>query len=458
MATGPPDRHVSRRTVLKATSALAGLAATGSLAGCQDPSDTLGGGDDLTANVPQGVEVLMHFDVNAILSDDALRDGIDELLAEMANSDEGPQSTEEALDDLEEEAGLDFRAVSEFLVFGNLDDDPGSLVWADWTTDELVDTMEQEGGTTFETETYADRTVYVDDGDLLVALSEDGGPFAIGPRDVVERTVDVWDGNADPLGGEMADLFGDLDAGYLRVASEMPAGASPPSEELSDDAFEAVTHVTGSFYPDGDERVGTMNLHVDSEETAQEIADSISGLVSRAQQEIESNQEAAGPEATLIIDQLDRVETRTDGAVAVIEYRGPADEFGEFIATFIGQFVFGLGVSVGGSSRSTSPRPPAISFQFDYEETGDGRGQLTIVHEGGDSVGAKNLRIVGDRFADVEGVEMTSPGPWQGGTSDGEVLAGNRVTVGVQSDCEIRVVWEGGDQSAVLAEYHGPDA
>lgn len=458
MSSGPPD--TTRRTVLKGASALLGLAATGSLAGCQEPFEgPIGGEDgDPTTDVPQGVDYVVHVDAAAILADEAVRDGIDATLAEQVESEDAPQSTEEALDQIGYEVGIDVRGLSELLVFGSRGEGPGVIMWTDWSTEELVDTIEQEG-TTLETETYADRTVYVQNDDLLVPLTEDG-VFTIGSREMAQQTTDVWDGDADSLDGELADLFGSLEAGYVRYATEMPESATGPSEQFPQDAFEEVTHVTGGLRADGEQRVQTFNLHTDSAETAEELADGISGFISYAQEEIQSNEQAAGPEMDMVVDQLDRVETSTEGSVAVIAYRGPAEEFAEFVTTFIGSFYLGLGMTTTTTetgSQSSGPQMPQISFSFEYRGT-DGSGKLTITHSAGDTARVENLRIVGEGFADVDGVDMASPGQWQGTTSDGKVVAGERVTVGVQSDCEIRVVWEKEGQGAVLAMFEGPGA
>ena len=112
---------------------------------------------------------------------------------------------------------------------------------------------------------------------------------------------------------------------------------------------------------------------------------------------------------------------------------------------------------------STAAREtPQVTFDFEYEAGGDGVGTLEITHEGGDSVLRDRVSLRGTGFADVEGVDQTAAGQWQGTASgdDGAVVAGDRVTVGAASDYEIAVVWESpdGDASATLDGGSGPDA
>lgn len=120
------------------------------------------------------------------------------------------------------------------------------------------------------------------------------------------------------------------------------------------------------------------------------------------------------------------------------------------IAAFTGRFP--------GTGPRSGPVPQA-SFAFEYEETGDDRGLLTITHDGGDAIPSEELFVRGIGFADVAGADQTSAGPWGGTTSDGAVAAGDAVVVGVASDYEIRLVWQSadGNGSAALVEDEGPD-
>ncbi|WP_436932601.1 hypothetical protein [Halosimplex halobium] len=115
-----------------------------------------------------------------------------------------------------------------------------------------------------------------------------------------------------------------------------------------------------------------------------------------------------------------------------------------------------------GESPRGGTRTPQVAFTFEYEPAGDGVGRLTITHEGGDSVPEAELFVRGAGFADVEGVDQTAAGGWQGTASgdDATVVAGDSVTVGVAGDYEISVVWEPEDRdtSATLADGEGPDA
>lgn len=94
---------------------------------------------------------------------------------------------------------------------------------------------------------------------------------------------------------------------------------------------------------------------------------------------------------------------------------------------------------------------PQAAFDVTYTTTDDGRGVVTITHAGGESVPAAELDVRGMRFVEVEGVDQTHVGPWQGETSgpDGQIVEGDSVTVGVEGDCRVRLVYVGAEEQTL---------
>lgn len=132
------------------------------------------------------------------------------------------------------------------------------------------------------------------------------------------------------------------------------------------------------------------------------------------------------------------------------------------LAAVIATFVLGLGEQV-------SQAAPQASFSFDYDEdggvgtgeddfgtpvSGNGDGNLTITHEGGATLAASTLAVTGS---------SQSGGDWDGADPygpDSEIRAGDGLVVRIDSDDTVRVAWTApnGDESALLAEFSGPDA
>lgn len=108
--------------------------------------------------------------------------------------------------------------------------------------------------------------------------------------------------------------------------------------------------------------------------------------------------------------------------------------------------ITGVILSEGSSSGGgSSPDLPQVAWGFEYDA---GTEQLTVQHEGGDSVQASQLDIHSDGDLTVES------------GFEGTVSAGDTATVSVAADAIVRVIWtsESGDNSAVLGEWRGPEA
>ncbi|SFS02992.1 flagellin N-terminal-like domain-containing protein [Halomicrobium zhouii] len=117
------------------------------------------------------------------------------------------------------------------------------------------------------------------------------------------------------------------------------------------------------------------------------------------------------------------------------------------LAAVIATFVLGLGDQVSNTA-------PQASFSTDYSSS-----DLTVTHEGGDSIRAGSLYIRGS-----SGVSDTGKWPSiDSSYSDSDMVsAGNSITVGVGADSgeTVRVVYQdpNGGSSATLTTWEGPNA
>lgn len=118
-----------------------------------------------------------------------------------------------------------------------------------------------------------------------------------------------------------------------------------------------------------------------------------------------------------------------------------------------------VGVSMAGTAvESTQVRAPEMAFNVHYTAVDEERGIVTFAHEGGDVVTASRLTLNGTGFANVSEVDQTNPGPWTGTVSgDGQVVAGDFATVGVEPDCTIRIVYTDAGVRHTLAVAHCSD-
>ena len=100
------------------------------------------------------------------------------------------------------------------------------------------------------------------------------------------------------------------------------------------------------------------------------------------------------------------------------------------LAAVIGSFVLGM----GDTAAATSPQ---ISVAVDYDASTE---TAEVIHEGGDSIEADSLLV------------ETDAGTFEWEDGDGTVTAGDSTTVDASAGTTVRVVWVGGEESAVLAE------
>jgi flagellin-like protein len=127
------------------------------------------------------------------------------------------------------------------------------------------------------------------------------------------------------------------------------------------------------------------------------------------------------------------------------------------LAAVIGTFVLGLGDQV-------SDTTPSASFAFDFDNSAsvsgddladsssDG-GELTITHDGGDTIQSSNIDIRDTDGNTVEGDKDVF-------TKITEVTAGTSTTIEIDNDDTVRVVFVGdsGDNTATLGKFTAPEA
>jgi len=130
------------------------------------------------------------------------------------------------------------------------------------------------------------------------------------------------------------------------------------------------------------------------------------------------------------------------------------------LAAVIGTFVLGLGENVNST--------PQVTWDFDAEDTSnDGTiDQITITHNGGDSIEADRLNVTGavnDGGGTANPIQFTESSEFSSGTS---VTAGDQLilddgTNGVNTNIDgeegdvVRIVYtaEGGGSSSVIGTY-----
>jgi hypothetical protein len=454
----------SRRDLLRSGATLTALT---SLAGCADLLNNVGAGESSRSlgPVPDGVGFVTTVDADAVRDDDATETVVDNWLAGLARreyaSDDQPASYDETLDRFADELGLDPTAISSFTPFFDLGglygfgfSGYGTLVAADWSADEIADSLEASTDRSYEEDEHYGQPLYSPDAERYYGTSVwlgvlGDGRFVVGAEGAVRETIEASLGETEALDGRMEEAHAATRDGPIRFVLDLPLdvipneierdGTTVPLEPLNE-----VATVAGAVYGSGDTRGIEVTMACDDGDTAEDLTDTIDGFTAFLEPQIDREELATA---------LDEVSVSQDGSNVILRYENAVED----IAATVG--------ALAGPSEDERRRTrgiPAVAFEFDYDSSRD---TVEITHSGGDNVRATDLSIRGTGFADAARADMTGPGQWRGSASgemggESAVVAGDRVAVGVESDYELRVVWmsDDGDQSATLAADEGPDA
>ncbi|QLH77657.1 hypothetical protein HZS55_10245 [Halosimplex rubrum] len=338
--TGTISSTAAKAVVVVAFLAVGGVAAAqmGALDGVTDSQDSA-----LLEPVPDGVDSVAVFDASVIESDTAERlyatgynatagsinttdpGEANETDDEMANETDGemvsttspaemiPANLTGALDEVENESGLDARAAEQVIVYSqrqaNFTSPPyqGAIVEADWDKSDVVDAVSENTNRSYRNTTVDGVTVYKPEPqeeednvtsfgppepDQWVAVLDEN-EYVFGTEQAVADAVDVEAGNAEPVDGDLRRAFDDTRDGYFRYAqSSQNVNVTQINRTMGQSTGLNVTayaeayndlHITsGTYYITEDgEALGTESrILTNSTDTARDVTDLAQGFIS----------------------------------------------------------------------------------------------------------------------------------------------------------------------------------
>ena len=175
----------------------------------------------LTEPIPQRANLVASIQINEILTDEDLIEAYNE-----AEKDpEMPETVEEAMQEIEDEIGIDPRDFDEAVVFSDTECEDGywgTIVTGTIDEEEMIENIEQETGEELTYTNYHGYKRYADEAgeNGLCFLSDT--TFLIGTLDAVEDSLDVAAGDAMPLEGPVVDTYEALGDVWIRVAAKLP--------------------------------------------------------------------------------------------------------------------------------------------------------------------------------------------------------------------------------------------
>jgi hypothetical protein len=338
--------RTTRRQFLKASTALVGAAA---LSGCSSVP-LLGSDGSSLKGVPEDAEYVASADVTAFLADDGLTEVANAYFGLMTDSEyyEGPTDMEEALDQYEDETGLDPRKAKSMVSFGEYGGESGYgvtgaldqsytglIVESEWSIDDIEDAWEDQGMESLSEDEYGGKTTLTTDSDpaLVIGVLEEG-TFVFGTEDASEDAIDVWTGEGDGIDSDLKGAYDKSRDGHARFASEVPEGQLPQQvptgggDRMDADPLTEVSTTYGSIYADGDTRGGSLNMVAGDEDAAEDISDIMDGGLALMERQVESSGEQA------MVDLLDKIDVSREGSTVTITFEATVEELTETVESF----------------------------------------------------------------------------------------------------------------------------
>lgn len=314
-------------------------------AGCTSimPGGSDDGGPEASPSldsVPSDAELVAYVDVHGVMTDETLRDVVNETLAAGPDG-ETPDDVEESLTRFENETDLSMNALKSMTAFGRYSDDAsrdddyvGVVVVADWEESDIVESIEENASYSLDETEYEGKTLYEpssDDGEWLGVLDET--TYVTGNESAVKDSIEARTGAGDTLDGDLRDAFENTDEEYVRFASTVPQDQVPAEEfgggMYDTSAFNDVTMVSGAGYVEGETIGLTLDLTFSSEGSASDAADVVDGIVTAYRGVVTDNRTKA-----LLSDENFTV--TQDGSTMTITSENSAETIQELLSEFYG--------------------------------------------------------------------------------------------------------------------------
>jgi len=454
------EKRVTRRTALKAG---AGAGLLTALTGCLDSGSSSGNGDGPSGGgsidaVPSSATTVINLDTGALLDDEMVRQGFNrviEIFQQQRSADLPVESYEQALSMAESEIGLDPHGLQSVTFFSDGSGSTSGLLFAaDWSEDEIVSTYESQG-MPLTSRSEDGHTIYAGESgsEGLVALAD--GRFLMAESATIDSVLAVLAGEADPVGGELADAYADT-SGMMRFAVDVREADLSDDEQFS--AAEHATMVSGSLTASGDRRTFRMDVSTSDSDSTARMAEQVNDALTRAEGQLDQYPEVQelfeNPEA-----QLDAVEVSQSGSTVTITYGGSPELVGEggllVLAAVVASFALGL-------EQTTGQTSPAITFQSDYD-TSEKKLEVTVTNVG-DSIPANQISFRGD-ISDTRTIDDEFHEQSASISATSILTAGVEATIDsnggnpVESNYDIDILWESDSgESSILRTLKGPDA
>jgi|GEM_PF-1380228 len=346
--------QTSRRTLLRRGGALLGAGLLGTVAGCDSVTSlgSSGGSDGRASSVPEDATSVWYADVAALRADTALRESVNELLADMASESTGmeTETVDDAMAAFEAATGLDPETVTELVGFGAADEDyAAAVVWAEWDTDDVVDALD-DSDAEYEEDSHEDQPLYESTTSEQALGVLDDGVYAVGQTDAVEDAIDVAVADGNGIDDDLQSMYADT-SGVVRFATaveddQLPSTPTGGNEGVDIEELDAVEYLGGGLATADDERTLTLSFRADSESATGDVEDTLDEGLSAATDDLDASEPTTERQRRLV-DTLSTVlsdaELSSTGPTVTATYTGDPDTVVAAVFLPLTLFVLGFG-------------------------------------------------------------------------------------------------------------------
>jgi len=314
------DGVSKRKLLLAAGIAAVGLAAVFLWTGGSNSAGAIN-------QVPSGVDTVVWLDLT--VTDDRIKQ-----LAAVANG--APLAgSGNATAAFENGTGIDPGPAREVVVFsdnrtGESSAYGGLVLHTDADTDTAVGGIRNATNGSYRSTTYNGRTVYVPGNApnrYIGVLGE--GKLVVGTRAAVRDSIDVSQGDADGVDGQLRTAYEDTRNGTVRFATTAPERWVPGGGDFVDtEAYRNLDTAAGTYYIDGGSAVLTVRLGASGPANARTVAQATEGATVIGQRTIENESVAAA---------LDSVNVTREGEVVTVRYEQSLDAFQRTVRYLYGE-------------------------------------------------------------------------------------------------------------------------
>lgn len=263
---------------MRGTAGIATMTMAGGLAGCLD---TLLGSDsaDAIESVPASADGIVRLDVPEIIADEGVQRVTNTFLTSISEDPnyDGPTDFEGALEEVEDEYGLNPHHIDEATVFwSHFESNLGAIVHISLSIDAVIDFLEDWERSSYEEDEYEGVPIFRPDrSSAFWAGHLETDVVVVGTEAAVKAVIDVVETDASGVDSDLDDAYSSTTEAPVRAAALVPGpsdteaiDASSPDGEINYEPLDEVSTAYGTIERDGSVRRATATLDATDEEAA----------------------------------------------------------------------------------------------------------------------------------------------------------------------------------------------